>query len=223
MVISIHMLTSQRCSPQLNETMISMTGNSSLSSLHFLNGSNTSRAPHTLSLSSLITKIYLTSRILKNSLADKLIGCSSFKISTLNGLSLPVLRWVPLMLFPAKTMLILLLTIIPPLLSPILLSSTCLTSPFPSQSLPPLPLISSLSVSSPPFRMVYPCSLTLLHLIGLITMDTFTLKDRCMFPHQPASLSSTPSTLLPPWITWASSAPKLSLNVIFGGQVSPPL
>ena len=168
-----------------------------LSSLHSLNGSNTSRAPHTLSLSSLITKIYLTSRILENSLADRLVGCFSSKISTLNGSSLLVLRWVLLMLFSAKTMLILLLTTIPPLLSLILSSSTHLTSSFPCQSLPPLPLIPLSSVSSLPFRMVHPCSLAPLCLIGLMTMDTFTLRDRCMFPHQPAPLSPPLHPLFP--------------------------
>ena len=188
--------------------------------MHSLNGSNISRVPHTLSLSSLITKIYPTSRILENSLADKLIGCSSSKISTLNGLLLLVLRWVSPMLFPIKMMLILLLTTIPPLSSLILSSSTRLISPFPSQSPPLLPLIPSSSMSSPPFRMVHPCSLTLLYLIGLMIMDTFTLRDGCMFPHQPAPLSSTPSTLPPPWVTWVSSTPRLFLNVTFGGLIS---
>ena len=203
--------------------MTSMTRNSLLSSLCSQNGSNTSRAPHTLSLSSLITKTSFISRTLENSLTDKLIGHSSSKILTLNGSSLPVLRWVLPMLFPTKMMLTLLLTTIPLPSSLILLSSMHLTLPFLRPSPPPLPLIPSLSVSFPLFRMVHSYSLALPCLTGFMTMDTFTLRDGCIFPHQPAPLSSTPFTLSPSRATWVSSTLKLSLNVIFGGWTSPPL
>ena len=99
------------------QTTIFMTANCSWSSLLSLNGDTTSRELLLPYPSLPITKISHTSKTPINYLADKHIGPSSCKTSTLNELSLPALKWALLTPSLAKIPWIPPLTTTTPLLS----------------------------------------------------------------------------------------------------------
>ena len=196
MVTFIPVPTSLRLSPLLSTTTTFMTENSLLSSLPSLNGSTIFKESLTLSLSSLITRTFPTSRTLINYLGDKLAGLYSFRTSTLNGLLPLVLRWALPMLSYARMILTPPLIIMPP--PPLSLnpsSSMLLISPFPNPLPTPPLLILSFSASSPPCKTALHCFHAPPSLTGILTMDISTSRIECMFPPllaPPYSISCIP-------------------------------
>ena len=202
--------TSPKYSPSPNETMIFMTENYLWSFLLSLSENTTFRELLLLSPSSPIIRISHTSKTPINYLADKHVGPSSCKTSTLNGLSLLVLKWALLTPSLAKTPRIPSSTTRTPLLSPTL--SLLMPSTLPSpHSLPNLPyLTSSFYMFLPDLKRATPSSLAPPSLTGTMTMAICTLKVRCLFPHPPDLHSCMPYTHPPSRAIWASFTPSPS-------------